>query len=104
MSFAAIGSIELAGIMLPEKGALVKGLMRVFGSWEKLPVFSAEVGMVLTALWPCRILVRSQSPKMKVLFLMIGPPAANPYWLRWYCGLVTAKKFLASASLLRRNS
>ena len=47
-----------------------------------LPVLSAAVGSVSTALCACRIFVASQSPKMKVLFLMMGPPAANPYSLR----------------------
>src|SRR5258706_7827801 len=50
----------------------------------------------------------SKSPKIKVLFLTMGPPAAAPNWLRWRNGLASpallAKKLLASSWLFRRNS
>src|SRR5215813_13426261 len=77
---------------------------------EKFPPRCASVGTLEIATRPMSWRMPWKSPKKKVRSLMIGPPAANPYWLRRKTGffglaaVAGAKRFLAFSASLRRNS
>ena len=46
----------------------------------------------------------SKVPKINALSLMIGPPAAPPYWFFFTVGFLASKKLLAFRWSLRTNS
>ena len=75
---------------------------------EKSPARSAAVGTLKRLNAPALLMFRSYSPKINVLFFMIGPPSEPPNWC--ICkGAILApdrleKKLLAFRALLRRNS
>src|SRR5436190_14524988 len=76
----------------------------MFAEAERSPLLCAGVGIVVNCGPPERIRVLCQSPKMKSLSRLTGPPKDPPNWLKLYFGLSGAKKLRASRALFRTYS
>jgi hypothetical protein len=83
---------------------LVRGSYSVMELPEKSPRRSGAVrdwARLLPA--ACRIVSFCAPPKAKSLFLMMGPPAVNPYWFRFNRSSDLEKKLLALSAVFRTN-
>ena len=82
--------------MFPTMGCSVRGSRNCREMLEKSPRRCAAVGTTAVEVagrW--RNCVPCHDPKKNVLFLTIGPPIENPYWLRFRPSSVGAKKLRA---------
>src|SRR5262249_44566204 len=115
MTAAAIGLIRLAGILFPGNSIRVNPPLPFYivvkGSaiWnkaplalnvcEKSPARCNAVGVVIRYAFGVRWRRPSKLKNQKTLFLMTGPPAVKPYWLKRKTGrgepALLEKKLLA---------
>src|SRR5258706_16153602 len=104
---AESGLIWLGARRLPGIGALVTGSTSCVRRPEKSPARCCAVGSTPVVVSALRSRNPSQEKSQKSRFLITGPLAVAPYWLRLNGGIglpAGSKKFLASNEELRRNS
>src|SRR2546421_5608695 len=84
---AESGLIRFAGILLPGNGALVNGSTTWALRFEKSPARCAALGSTPVVVRALRSRSPSQEKSQNRRFLITGPLAVAPYWLRLNGGI-----------------